>query len=301
MDSSGKKILYINLEKKMFDAKTSPDLNKFIGGVGLGIKLLELHKDLNPIIFSIGPLNGFFPFASKTAIILKSNNKVEDIYLGGSLSTRMKFSDLDAIVIYGKSKVPIFLDIENDKVLIKSDDTDVHSTESKIDALLPFRDAKSSETFQNVGLPGKRSILKFAGEKLKLDEYFETPGTLLEEAFAEKNLIGLCTTGTKLFEPKDMEKYTLLYNLFLDKTNELTIAKGFFPSCSGCPMGCEKSKIGEVGGNILVHSLVACTFAQNIYNDVSTVFSALNVLGYQYTHEDIENLQSLVQDSLNNI
>ena len=42
-------------------------------------------------------------------------------------------------------------------------------------------------------------------------------------------------------------------------------------------------------------------FAQAIYSDVNTVFSCLNVLGYDYTHEDIENAPLYISQVLKEI
>ncbi len=100
---------------------------------------------------------------------------------------------------------------------------------------------------------------------------------------------------------KDWDKYKTLYAQILERANLVTVDSGFFPSCSGCPKGCSKSKDGELGGNVLLHSLVACGFAENIYSDISTIFSCLNTLGYEYTHEDIENLPLHIQEVLNNL
>ena len=59
-------------------------------------------------------------------------------------------------------------------------------------------------------------------------------------------------------------------------------------------MGCAKSNIGEKEGSLLAHSLVGCFYAQNLFNNHDLVISCLNVLGYEYTHEDIEKyLQTL--------
>ena len=63
-------------------------------------------------------------------------------------------------------------------------------------------------------------------------------------------------------------------------------------------MGCEKSQRGEIGGNVLIHSLVSCAFATNIYSNIGVVFSCLNILGYDYTHEDIESLPTLIEQIL---
>lgn len=279
MDSSNKKVLFINLEKKSFETKGFPDLNKYIGGVGVGIKLFQNYQDLNPLIFSVGPLNGFFPFASKTAVILKNDKEVEDVYLGGYLSTRIKFSDLDSVLIYGKSKDEVVLNIENNQVDFLPADVEP----------------------KDLGLPGKKSYLTVTNEEAVLDGYFVTQENYLFKNLEAKNLKGFCITGTKTYTPPNIDKYTQLYKTLLARVTDLTVERGFFPSCSGCPVGCEESKVGEAGGNILVHSLVGCQFAEKVFSDIGTVFSCLNNLGYDYTHEDIENLPSLVQDCLQEI
>lgn len=276
MGSSSKKVLFVDLIKQVSEVKTFPDLFKYFGGVALGLKLYELYQDSDPIIFSVGPLNGFFPFVSKTSVVFKQDEVIEDAYLGGYLSTRIKFCDLDAIVIYGKTSQEIDLDIQNESVSFKTE----------------------PDSFKNPGLPGKNSVLKFNEGTILLDGYFTGHENLIAKKFGSKKLIGMSVTGTQIFTPKNLEKYEETYLGILGKANQMTVEKGFFPSCSGCPMGCEKSKTGELGGNVIAHSLVACEFAEKIYTDVGTVFSCLNVLGYDYTHEDIENLPVLVQKTL---
>lgn len=276
MSSLNKKVLFIDLEKNFSEVKTFPDFYKYIGGVGLGLKLYETYQDEDPIIFSVGPLNGFFPFVSKTSVVFNQEGVIEDLYLGGYLSTRIRFADLDSVVIMGVSSEEVVLDLHNNEVSFKGAD------------IAP----------RSLGLPGKRSFLNFVDNKLILDDYFSPPENFLEKKFIKKRLSGLSITGTNTFAPKDKSKYEELYKQLLDKTSMLAVEKGFFPSCSGCPMGCAKSNIGEMGGNVLSHSLVACAFADNVYTDVGTVFSCLNILGYDYTHEDIENLPVLVQNVL---
>jgi aldehyde:ferredoxin oxidoreductase len=123
----------------------------------------------------------------------------------------------------------------------------------------------------------------------------------LEDKLLKKNIRGMVITGTKNVSIENREKYSELFYKILERTNEITVEKDTYPSCSGCPMGCSKSRIGEIGGNTLVHSLVACTFAKNIYSNIGAVFSCLNVLGYDYTHEDIEQLPALIDEVLENL
>lgn len=279
MDLSSKRVLFIDLEKKIGEIKTFPDLIRYFGGVSMGFRLFELYKDLDPIIFSVGPLNGFFPYASKTSVVLNSDGVIEDIYLGGYLSTRLRFADLDALVLINRAESEINLELDNERVNFRDKETDLNS----------------------LGLPGRRSILELKNKRLILDEYFTEGENILAQKIAKKRVNGLVVSGTKSFRMRNPDKYVEIYKSLLQKTQQLTVEQGFFPSCSGCPMGCEKSVRGEMGGNVLVHSLVGCQFAEKIYSDAGIVFSCLNVLGYDYTHEDIENLPSLVQNTLRSI
>jgi aldehyde:ferredoxin oxidoreductase len=279
IDIKTKKVLIIDLEKREAETKSFPDLMKFIGGTGLGLKLLEIYDENNPLILSIGPLNGFFPFSSKASIVLKNDGVVEDLYIGGTLSTRLKFTGLDSIVICGKSSEKMILDIQNTDVVFKDETIDM----------------------QSLGLPGKRCLIEYDGKKLLADQYFTTPESYLEKSFIEKNIKGISITGTEFFSPKNFEDYKKLYTNILEKKDGMRVEEGNYPSCSNCPMACGKSKVGEIGGNILINSLVSCQFADKIYTDIGMVFSCLNTLGYEYTHEDIENLPMLIEETIRKI
>lgn len=274
--SSNKKVLFIDLEKYIYETKSFPDLKMFMGGFGLGLKLLELYEMANPVIFSIGPLNGFFPYVSKTCVLYSYNKINEDVYLGGSLSSRIKYADLDAIVLIGKADEPTTLDIQNNTVNFIHDPLDQYK----------------------LGLPGKRSNLYIEDNNLLIDRYFIPPNNHLTRTLQKKNVLGFTVTGSKNFEIENPDDYQDLYQTLLNKTQDITQQKGFFPSCTGCPIGCEKSNLGELGSNILVNCLVACAYSEKIYSDVGTVFSCLNVMSYDYKHEDIENLPRLIQNTL---
>lgn len=276
IDLTAKKVLIIDLMKREYDVSSFVDLNKYIGGVGLGLKLLEIYADKDPLIFAIGPLNGFFPFASKTAVVLNNEGSIEDLYIGGSLSLRMRFAGIDAIVLCGKAENKTTIEITNTQTTFHNEITDIRS----------------------LGLPGKRSVIEHENNKTLLDNYFTTPEDHLENMFEQKNIKGLVITGTELYSPKNFDEYQKLYKTIFAKTADIRVEKGVYPSCSNCPMGCGKSKVGEMGGNVLINSLVACQFADKIYTDVGIVFSCLNVLGYNHTHEDIENLPKLIENTI---
>lgn len=270
--TSVKNILEIDLEKKTYHIRSRSDLQDILGGVGLSLKLYSEFKDEKPLIFSVGPLNGFFPFASKTSVMFGVKNKIYDYYIGGSLSTRIKFSNIDAIVLLGKSKSEVFIEVHNHEVTFLDYGVD----------------------FESHGLPGKRSILEFKTNKYLLDNYFRFSGSEADSMLNYKKVIGIVISGSNNFTIENKEEYDALYKQILQKYQRLSIRKDDFPTCSGCPMGCAKSNIGEKGGSLLAHSLVGCGFATNLFNNHDLIISCLNTLGYDHTHEDIEKyLQTL--------
>lgn len=271
-----RKVLFVDLENQTFEAKSLDSLDKYIGGVGLGIKLIYDNYQDDIVVIATGPFNGFFPFASKTAVIFENKGVLEDLYFGGTLSTRLRYAGIDAIVLMKKSVSGVILDINNEVVTFRSKDTDI----------------------QSFGLPGKKSVLSKVKGKYFLDEYFVTDETFLDDKLLSMGLEGLVITGTKTFDIENKEKYEELYKKILNKHNELLVGMDSYPSCAGCPMGCAKSRIGEIGGNVLIHSLVACKYAEPIYSDVGIIFSCLNVLGFTQTHEDIEAVPNMIQQIL---
>lgn len=280
MDSSAKKILYIDLNSKSYEVKGETELAEYVGGVGIGLKIFSNYKEKDPIIISVGPLNGFFPYASKTSIILSDEGVIEDIYIGGTLGSRIRFSGLDAIVIMGKSNTKVVLDITNENASFKESETDLGT----------------------LGLPGMRSILAEDSKgKMLIDRYFTSPERFLEKKLNEKNVYAMAITGSKTFDLRNKQRYEEIYRNLLSRTDEMHVKQFGNPSCSGCPMGCEMSKTGELGGNVLIHCLVACTYAEGIYSDIGVIFSCLNVLGYDYTHEDLEKLPKLINGLLKEI
>ncbi|MFW5962911.1 MAG: aldehyde ferredoxin oxidoreductase family protein [Bacteroidota bacterium] len=117
------------------------DLNKFIGGRGLGAKLLwdrlpepgiDPLSPKNPILFMPGPFSGFpIPSASRTCVVTKSprTSPVNSSYkhassisysnIGGFWGPELRFAGYDGLLVTGKAEKPVYLKIEDDKVEIK--------------------------------------------------------------------------------------------------------------------------------------------------------------------------------------
>jgi aldehyde:ferredoxin oxidoreductase len=117
------------------------DYTRFIGGRGLGMKLLwdELSEPgidplsgKNPLLFMPGPFSGFpLPSASRTCVVTKSpitspeNSRwphastVSYSNMGGFFGPEIRFAGYDGILVRGKSDRPVYLVIDDDRVRIE--------------------------------------------------------------------------------------------------------------------------------------------------------------------------------------
>ncbi len=118
------------------------DYEKYIGGRGLGMKLLWDRLDKpgvdplspeNPLMFMTGPFSGFpIPSASRVVVVTKSpcTSPMETEYpnastvsysnMGGFLGPEIRFAGYDGIIITGKARRPVYIVIDDGRVKIKS-------------------------------------------------------------------------------------------------------------------------------------------------------------------------------------
>jgi aldehyde:ferredoxin oxidoreductase len=137
-------ILEVDLSSGKIEKKaTHPsDLKNFVGGRGLGIKLLwDRLKDKpgadplgpeNPLMFMSGLFSGFpAPSSSRTCVVTKSphTSPKKSRYahastlsysnMGGFFGPELRFAGYDALVVTGKAAAPVYLYIDDDKVEIR--------------------------------------------------------------------------------------------------------------------------------------------------------------------------------------
>ncbi len=125
------KILVVDLDQKNFNVieKDEPYFRKYIGGALLGAALYEEMIDgletvnslasENPIVFATGPMAGGIVCGATRVNILSKAPESTGIYLsqaGGEFGPAIKRAGFDALVITGKSDIPLVLDINNDRV-----------------------------------------------------------------------------------------------------------------------------------------------------------------------------------------
>ena len=120
------RILRVDLTSQScsFEKLSDSLLHDFLGGRGIGVKLMEDFYGLNPyspdipLIFAVGSLAGTGALSSsKVSVISRSplTNTIFDASAGGSFSVDMKRAGIDAIFITGESKKPVLISVSQDK------------------------------------------------------------------------------------------------------------------------------------------------------------------------------------------
>ena len=136
-------ILEINLSTGIINKTpiSEDDLKNYIGGRGLGMKLLydrlpnpgvDALSPENPLLIMPGPFSGFpIPSSSRSCVVTKSpktsplNKKYEHSStisysnMGGFVGPEIRFAGYDGLLITGKANKPVYIFIEDDVVEIR--------------------------------------------------------------------------------------------------------------------------------------------------------------------------------------
>ena len=123
------RVLTINLTSGQSTIVEVAGRNEVAGGSGLAALLFNKYGKLDkpwddpdqPLIFTIGPLTGYFPLMSKTVCAFKSpyHNQFAESHAGGRSALALRFADLDALVITGKAAKPVCISLGSRHIQIK--------------------------------------------------------------------------------------------------------------------------------------------------------------------------------------
>ena len=124
--------LRVNLTEQDYQREKIPRelMEKFLGGRGLGVKVLSDEIDPvvdplspdNKIIFISGPLVGTGAVTGASCnVVTKSalSGVIACAKLRGHFGAELKFSGLDMIIVEGKAESPVILSILDDKISIR--------------------------------------------------------------------------------------------------------------------------------------------------------------------------------------
>lgn len=126
------KLLEIDLNnEKIEEKKIDKDLSgKFIGGRGIGVKLLfdMLSPNTDPLsgenilIFATGPVTGtVVPLSGRHVVVSKSplTGTVFDSSAGGFFGREIRRAGFDVVIVKGSSEEPVYIEIDNGQTDIK--------------------------------------------------------------------------------------------------------------------------------------------------------------------------------------
>ena len=124
------KALHVDLSTQKIWTESLSDqmLASFIGGRGLGMAVMKDSFTLDPfdnrmpIIFANGPLCGTpAPASSRISVVSRSplTSTITDSSVGGTFPIKLKASGYDGLIITGKARSPVYLQIFEDKAELK--------------------------------------------------------------------------------------------------------------------------------------------------------------------------------------
>lgn len=212
------KVLNIDLSTQKIRIDKREDLKAYLGGVGVGIKLLEenVRPELDPldpaqpIIFAIGAASTVYPVITKVVALFRSplTGELGESYAGGRLAMAILMSGYDAIVITGKAKHPCYLAITKSNVEIK-DARACWGMKADIGRLIREREPGG----------GKRSIIRIgaAGENqvsyasVCVDTYRHFGRLGLGAVFGSKYLKAISIIGDNTLPIDNFKQYFKVY------------------------------------------------------------------------------------------
>lgn len=224
------KVLNIDLGTGKIRIDKREDLMAYLGGVGVGIKLLEetVRPELDaldpaqPIVFAIGAASTVFPVITKVVALFKSPHTGElgESYAGGRLAMAIMMSGYDAIVITGKAQHACYLSITKSNVEIK-DARACWGMRTDIGRMIREREPGR----------GKRSIIRIgpAGENLVsyasvcVDTYRHFGRLGLGAVFGSKLLKAVSIIGDDTLPIMDFKKYFKVYQEIYKRVTDTEI------------------------------------------------------------------------------
>ncbi|MEM2637098.1 MAG: aldehyde ferredoxin oxidoreductase family protein [Candidatus Korarchaeota archaeon] len=216
-----KRILFIDLSNKSFWIEERPELfNKWIGGTGVGIQLLKENVPPgadplgpeNAIVLAVGPLNGIFPMASKTVAMFKSplTGNLGESHAGGRSAVAIRLAGYGAVVIKGKSSIPVYLTISENTVHFRDARSlwGIPSSRPPRWAIAKREPGSGFRTIMVIGPAGERMV-RYATVVTETFRHFGRLG--LGAVFGSKNLKAIQIGGKRSFEVRDKLQYKKMY------------------------------------------------------------------------------------------
>jgi len=202
----GGTLLLVDLSTGLIEKRPSkPFTDKFMGGHGLNVKMLydlvdPAAKPLEPgnaLSFSTGPFTGTLcPGSSRVAVAAKSpmTGCLGLSNFGGYWGAELKYAGYDQLVVTGRAECPVFIEIENEKVVI-------HSAEhlwgkDNYETTAAVRQELKNPEFQIVSIgPAGENLVHYASIMGRIGNAAGRTG--MGAVMGSKNLKAIAVRGTK--------------------------------------------------------------------------------------------------------
>ena len=232
------KMLEVNLSKGTI-ATSFVDkdiIRKFIGGSGLGAKLMFDRVD--PKIDPLSPQNMFFiltgptsglsvPGGARFSICAKSplTNMFGESNSGGTFATELKQAGWDGIIVEGASNKPVYILVQDDKAEIK-DASDLwgKNTQEIVDTLTQQHGGEGKKPVKvlSIGVAGEK-LVRFACVCNDKKDFAGRCG--MGAVMGSKKLKAVVVRGSGKIPLADQEKFNELRKVALDKAKESMICQ----------------------------------------------------------------------------
>ncbi|MGE4543678.1 MAG: aldehyde ferredoxin oxidoreductase family protein [Pedobacter sp.] len=223
-------VIDLTTEKVDYIKPSEDDLKKFIGGSGLGAKLL--YENTKPGIDPLGPENVLIcmtgPYvgtkvAQSGRWELITKGPLTGVYLeadcGGKWGATLKSCGLDGLMVKGKAKQPVYITIEDDKIEIKKADHLWGKGTFETDEILKEELGRGSQAI-SIGQAGEK-LVKFASIMTDGREGRAAGRGGGGAVMGSKNLKAIACKGTKKVAIARPEPYEELVKDIRAKTLEV--------------------------------------------------------------------------------
>lgn len=248
------RVLYIDLSRKKYWVEDRSDLfEKWLGGVGVGVKLLQEETNgntdplgpENTIVFCVGPFNAAYPMGSKVAALFKSplTGNLGESYAGGRAGTALRLAGYGALVIKGRSNYPMYIAVHGGKVYFR-DARGLWGMSSSITVgrVIAEREPMAGQrTIMRIGLAGEK-LIPYACVVTETCRHFGRLG--LGAVFGSKKLKAVVISGNLAIPVMDKQAYREMY----DRIFSLAVTSGLMRKYHelGTPMNV--NPLNELGG-----------------------------------------------------
>ena len=225
--------LRVNLDRGdwLIEELASESMEKFMGGRGLGVKVLfdEIDPKVDPlspenkIIFVSGPLVGTGAVTGASCnVVTKSalSNTIACAKLRGHFGTELKYAGFDMIVVEGRAESPVILSILDDKIAIQPALEYWGRTTSQTEELY-----KATLTDKWAGRETYLLSIGPAGEKLVPmanvinDGFLSVGGAGVGAVMGSKNVKAIAVKGNHSVTVADGNRFVQVITTLINKLN----------------------------------------------------------------------------------